>query len=287
MYGQQDAAEAVLDQFKAKRQAWTVEQKAVCGVIVTIDNNGKQVTHRGLVRPEDKKLLKSISKSDASGVEGQKIEKAEYSERLTRALTAQRNAAMQVLLMQQPDVAFVALVQALVLHTFDKFRGDGADDPIKIYGKNVLPSQHTAAPNIAESASGKAFRAAWELWQNRLPENGKDLFAWLLLLPLDDLRALMSLCVACSLDAIAAKGCDEVSGQALASALGLNMADWWTASSENYLKHVSKMQIFAAVAEALSEDEAKKLPSKTKAELVAAAEIKLEATKWLPSLLRH
>ncbi len=71
----------------------------------------------------------------------------------------------------------------------------------------------------------------------------------------------------------------------LHTALGLDMADYWTATAEGYFSRVSKPQIIAAMSEAnvlLPEASAM-----TKTALAALAEKRMAGTRWLPKLLRQ
>ena len=72
----------------------------------------------------------------------------------------------------------------------------------------------------------------------------------------------------------------------LASALNLDMADWWSPTAERYLARVTKAHTLAAVREAVSPEAAERLRSEKKDALVAAAEPQLVAARWLPRLLR-
>ena len=112
------------------------------------------------------------------------------------------------------------------------------------------------------------------------------MFAWLLTLPQADLHGLLTLCVAASLDTMSSRETTATRAEGLASVLGLDMADWWQPTADGYLTHISKAQIVAAVSAAKSPQAAKLLPTKTKDELVAAAEIALRDTRWLPTVLK-
>ena len=64
------------------------------------------------------------------------------------------------------------------------------------------------------------------------------------------------------------------------------MADWWTATAENYFGRVSKPMILSAVTEATSAQAAENLAGLKKAELAAEAEKRLADKAWLPAMLR-
>jgi len=72
----------------------------------------------------------------------------------------------------------------------------------------------------------------------------------------------------------------------LASALDLDMSDWWSPTAARYLGAVTKGQILDAVTEGVSPDAADRLTGLRKAEMVEAAEPRLIAARWLPACLR-
>ena len=78
----------------------------------------------------------------------------------------------------------------------------------------------------------------------------------------------------------------DTTGDALAAAVGLDMADWWTPTAGSYLAQVPKARIVEAVTEAVSIERAAPLAKLKKGEAVAAAEALLQGTRWLPSPLR-
>ena len=76
----------------------------------------------------------------------------------------------------------------------------------------------------------------------------------------------LALCVALSVDTVAAAE-GAHAGDALAEAVGLDMAHWWEVSAEGYLRHVPKARILAAV-EAAAPAKAAALGKLKKDELV-------------------
>lgn len=73
---------------------------------------------------------------------------------------------------------------------------------------------------------------------------------------------------------------------ALAGALGLDMADWWEPTVEGFLNHVSKAQIVAALKEAGPGLAADGVEAMKKDVLVNTALARLKGTRWLPVPLR-
>lgn len=277
--------EVALEEFMGTLATWTAEQLEIGGVIVCVDHNGEAHAHLGLVRAEDHKALQHAVQGTATASDEAETPKPEHSDKLTRNLTAHRNAALQVMLLRYPDVALVSVVHSLVLQCFDCYQCAYISDPLKIRATTVTYAQRMAAPDIEQSVAGIAFAEARAAWDARLPSDGKELFAWLLTLPNTDLHSLLTLCVAVSLDTIVIRDSDRVPGAALASVLGMDMADWWKPTEEGYLKHIPKTKIIAAVTAAKSAEVAKQLPNKGKAELVSAADKVLRDTRWLPNVL--
>ena len=125
-----------------------------------------------------------------------------------------------------------------------------------------------------------------QYWKERIEaaqQDGKSLFGWLLEQDHADLHDLLAFCTAASINTVSGREnapSDEVA--ALMSALNLDMADWWEATPENYLSHVSKDRILSVVTEAVSADKAEAMRGLKKGELVQKADEELSGLRWLP-----
>lgn len=89
----------------------------------------------------------------------------------------------------------------------------------------------------------------------------------------------LALCAAVSINTVTARDEDH-SGDALASAVGLDMADFWTATGTSYFAEVSNAQIVVAVTEAVSVEAGAALAKLKKGEAAAKAEALLAGTRW-------
>ena len=67
---------------------------------------------------------------------------------------------------------------------------------------------------------------------------------------------------------------------------GLNMSDWWGASADGYLRHVSKAQIVDALKEAGCDPSEREVTGLKKDAFVTLAASRLAGTSWLPAQLR-
>lgn len=283
-------------------KTWTPEQKAHAGVIVTIGRDGDVEVMRGLVRDEDRKAIaaavgaKGAKQHRDPGVVGDDEGAPSMSmaperrvpgcsDALMKRLAAHRTIAMQAMLAQNTAVALAAVVHVFVLRTF------GAEYPREASALQVTPqlsafALEAMADDLKASRAWNAMQQAKEAWRARLPEDQSEWLGWLIGLPPAELIDLLALCGALTVNALPAAGA-EGSANAIAAALGLDMADWWEPTAEAYLNHVPKAQIVAALKEAGPELAGGGVEAMKKDALVSAAASRLAGTRWLPEPLRR
>jgi ParB family chromosome partitioning protein len=123
--------EREIERLEAKRVAYDPQKIARSGVFVVLNHDGSLRIERGLVRPDDELPEKGNPGSDAR-TEGDDEDghpsdlddedRAEtgkpLSDVLIRDLTAHRTLALRLVLGEQPDVALIATVHAMVAQTF-------------------------------------------------------------------------------------------------------------------------------------------------------------------------
>jgi ParB family chromosome partitioning protein len=141
------------------------------------------------------------------------------------------------------------------------------------------------ADDIEVSRAWVELASRLDNWRERLPGDADRLLPWLIGQPQDTLLELLALCSALSVNVMSGRETDTA-GDALAAAVGLDMADWWTPTAASYLAQVPKARIVEAVTEAVSSEKAAPLAKLKKGEAVAAAEVLLQGTRWLPAPLR-
>ncbi len=284
-------------------KTWTPEQKVHAGVIVTIGRDGDVEVLRGLVRDEDRKAVAATFRqngatrhrgADDAGDddEGAPSLSAVPERRapgcsgaLTKRLAAHRTMALQALLAQNTAVALASVVHVFVLCTF------GADYPREASALHVTPqlsafALEAMADDLKASRAWRAVHQAREAWLARLPQHQGEWFGWLIGLPQAELIALLALCGALTVNALPGAGAAS-SANAIAAALGLDMADWWEPTADTYLNHVPKAQIIGALKEAGPELAGGGVEAMKKEALVTAAASRLAGTRWLPEPLRR
>ena len=144
----------------------------------------------------------------------------------------------------------------------------------------------TDAENIEQSRAAIVLVEKRQYWQERIQtaeQEGKALFGWLLEQPQQDLLELLAFCTATSINTVSSReNAPSDAVAALMIALNLDMADWWEATGENYLSHVSKDRILTVVAEAVSPQHAQNMSGFKKGDLLKHAEQALSGLRWLP-----
>jgi ParB family chromosome partitioning protein len=149
-----------------------------------------------------------------------------------------------------------------------------------------MPYLKNSAEHIEDSRAWKTIQARREEWQQRLVVDDETrLFAWLLEQPQAVVLDLLGFCTASSLDAVQSHEGAAPQCNALAQAVGLNMAAWWTPTKETYFGFVTKSRIIDVVTQAVSAEAAQPLAAMKKSAAIQAAERILAGTGWLPDVL--
>jgi ParB family transcriptional regulator, chromosome partitioning protein len=268
------------------QQVYSAKAKAHAGVVVTVDQQGKAVVHRGLVREADAKQMRAEAEDGGKEPEsepkkGQGKPEGSLSASLTRQLSTHRTAALQAELAKQPGVALVAVVHQLTLRTFFDERYFGSVVRIECTPPKRL---ERFAPDLPQSPAAVALVEAKQAWRVKLPAGVEGLFAALRELPQEELLSLLAVCMACCIEAVTDNEADSRASE-LAAALDLDMARWWTPTAAGYFAQVPKGKIIEAI-KTFSPDDAHQLDVMKKNELAATAERLSAGKNWLPAMLR-
>ena len=299
-------------------RVWAPAVKALAGAIVTVSREGDAELIRGLVREADRRTLDAARRKAEKGKraapareagegdgppesaadersdapyapgpkqpESAKPKRAEFSDALSRRLAAHRTLALQVMLSRNVPVALAALAHALARRVLgDEYRRAGA--ALQVTAQSATHALTSAADDLKAAPAWLALQTACDAWMDRLPKDRSAWFAWLLELPQADLLELIALCAAMTVNALPTTG-SAFEANALTSAVGLDMADWWEPTTEGFLNHVSKAQIVQALREAGPGLAVDGVESMKKDVLVNTALARLRGTRWLPAPLR-
>ena len=281
------------DKLHAKMRRYAPEVLALAGTVVTIEHGGSLVVYRGLVKPEDRRQAKRLGKraTGAAGAgatdaqdEGSAAALAPISEALHRKLTAHRTKALQVLVADNAHAALASVVHALAQRLVIE-HGYGTQSALSIRGESSEGALQQAADDIKGSKADIDVQSRLDNWRERIPGDADRLLPWLIGQNQDTLLDLLALCAALSINTVQAET-EGHPGDAIAAAVGLDMADWWAPTATSYLQQVPKARIVEAVSMAVSVEAAAGLAKLKKGEAVAKAEALLAGTRWLPEALR-
>lgn len=281
------------------------------GVFVSLAWDGSLRIDKGYIRPEDDgDADRTTSEGDTAGSAvcglGQPGAPASLQpeddddaairalpDRLVGELTAIRTVALRDALATQPQTAFLAMLHALCLSVFATGMHSGC---VGIRVDQVWLGH--VAPALRETIWSTRIQQRHEGWQQRLPENMDDLWAFLAALGVRDQLDLLAHCVSLGVNAVNESGKAPYAGpiaaaqriaaaDLLAREVGLDMAqEGWAPNVDNYLGHVTKAHILAAVREAKGADMVGRIAHLKKADMAREAEQLLAGTGWLPVPLR-
>lgn len=267
---------------------WPPETLAIAGAVVRIGYDGKLDIDRGFVLPADRPKKAPATTTVERVNDDGSVETVEVAETpalpasLVENLTLHRTAAISAELLNRPDVALAALVHTLAAQAFlDSGSGNTC---LEIFATTK------SLGAVEDSKAFAAVNAACETWGNQLPGSPDALWTWCLEQDQQVLLDLLAVCMARSVNAVRMKNdsADDhrfAHADRLAAALKLDMAAWFTPTSENYFARISKTRILEALTEvkgatAPAWDKAKK------ADLAAIAEREIGQSGWLPEPLR-
>lgn len=298
-----EAIEAEIDRLSVP--AYDPEDVARSGAIVTLDSYGALRIERGFVRPEDEPEAgpEGIDRDAILGEAGEVVAAGELPardgeedepdgptplpDRLVAELTAQRTAALREALAADPDTALVALTYALALAAFYPI-GHDPGSCLEIESKSAGLRGH--APGIDDAPASRALALRHEQWARQMPCHRAELWTFVNDLDHDSRMDLLAYGVARTVNAVQVAWDRRpralAHADALAQAVGLDMAVWWAPSVAGYLGRVTKARIMEAVREGVSAEAAERLTGLRKPAMAEEAVRLLAGSRWLPAVLR-
>ncbi len=306
--------ETALEVYDNRPAVYRPEDLAIAGAFVSIDGSGKLRVERGYVRPEDEVPVAQLLDDDADNGEGSAATQTgdgafdgvdaagtgiatgmtepeedeglkPLPDRLLTELTACRTVALREVIARSPKVAFIAALHALCLKLFYHYAQDSC---VELDIKSVAFG--AGVPGLNDSAAAIAIDTRHRGYAERLPREPGELWDALVGFSGDDRESLLAHCIAHGVNAVheaynrrprALAHADR-----LAAAVNLDMAQAWTPRAENFIGRVTKARIVEAVREVRGDAAADRLIGMKKPDMVAAAEVQLAGTGWLPEPLR-
>lgn len=282
-----EAANAEHEALSESLLSFADSDKARAGAVVYLDGGAPGIA-RGLIRPGDEEADDQDEEAGHVTPSGSRPkaqpEKAEFSERLMRQLSAHKTAALRAMLADDARIALRVLAYQMACLTF--FRGGygGPDRPVEIEAS--FASLKDEGPDLADSLASTQFEERKERLGDSLPGSKEGLLSWLLSADDPTVMEVLAVCTAGTLNAVHGRERDEPIADRIASALQLDMADWWKPTVSSYLSAVPKAKILAALAEAAPSVSASTLDGLKKDALARAVQGHIEDTRWLPAPLK-
>lgn len=296
-----------LDEINDRPYAFDPEEIARGGAFVSLGAGGELKIERGFVKPEDEPVVEDEEPrddndgqddpaSDTGGITingrplGAEQEEEDdrirpLSDRIIEGLTATRTVALRNALANDPAMAFIAALHAVVLEVFFPYSSDSC---LEI---TVTSTGFGQTQGLGDTPWANEIDQRHEAWGQDLPDNPGDL--WDFLVRLDDAsrQALFAHCVSLSLNATiqpwSKKRAAIVHSEHLARSIGFDMVEaGWTPTVDNYLGRVTKAHILQAVREAKGEETAQLIDHLKKADMAREAARLLDGSGWLPEPLR-
>ena len=234
---------------------WTLQQKALAGVYISIGQDGDVAIQRGVVKPEDKAALRRLApdpgKANGAG-DGEPVAKAKggLPAALIAELTSHKTVAAQLVMASNPTGALLAVTHALAVRMlYDGHSGQHTALEISAHG----PSFSLAVrETVAKSPAAKKLATLVRGWQRKLPKNPEDFWGWMTKQKAETIRGLLAVCVAMTVDMVQINGATAKPASAqLAQAIKLNMAEHWEATADGYFTRVPRKHLLAELGDAL------------------------------------
>ncbi|WP_370606121.1 ParB/RepB/Spo0J family partition protein [Pantoea ananatis] len=289
----------------AQIRAWTPETRAVTGVVVGFNGIGELSVQRGVIRLSDIETMETEESRDTeqpqepqeSTVEPSGSGRFEYqsppdeaegiSLPLLTRMSSERTLAVQAALMQQQKKAIALLTWQLCRSVFSG--GYTRSRPFRI---SLTESHSTLTGNAPSGENGAAFRALTEERQRLqalLPPEWAEDFTTFFTLNGETLMALMTFCVACSVDGVQTRECGHTSRSQLIeleAALGFHLRDWWHPTKAGFFTDLKHTQIIDALNEAGFTGAARDAEKMKKGDAAELAENRMRDTRWVPAWMK-
>ncbi|MEL6311449.1 MAG: DNA-binding protein, partial [Pseudomonadota bacterium] len=200
--------ETAMEALQSRPIRFEPEDYAIAGAFVSIDSSGGLRVERGYVRPEDEPAVEAEDDlectivdpdtddavADASDPVTEQDEDdgtKPLSDRLVCELTVHRTMALRDALANDPQLAMLACLHAMVLQLFYHY---GQDSCIEISPRSTQFGSQ--APNLGDAAYVQAIDLGIETWAGNLPKQPEDLWDALTEWDSDSRDALFAHCVA-------------------------------------------------------------------------------------------
>jgi ParB family transcriptional regulator, chromosome partitioning protein len=289
-YGRLAELQEAIGSLSEGQPVWTLQQKAIAGVYVTIGQDSDITIQRGIVKPEDKAALRRLTNgADKANGAGESEPVAKTKSGLPAALiaelTSHKTVAAQLVMASNPAVAMMAVTQALAVRMlYDGLSNQCTTLEISAHG----PSYSLAVrETVGKSAAARKLATLVRGWQRKLPKKPEDLWEWMTKQKAETIRGLLAVCTAMTVDMVQVNGAAaKPASNDLAKAMKLDMADHWEATPDSYFTRVPRKHLLAELGGALKPNTRKQVEGMKRDMMAKTVAGELKGKRWLPDVLK-
>jgi ParB family chromosome partitioning protein len=241
--------------------------KSLAGCFVSIGRDGTPFIDKGLVKPENRKLLAKLLRTDGSEEMAVKAKpKHAFAESLRRDLAAERLHVAQVEIAKHPAIALDVLTFQAASEMLGECRV--SDGPNVEFSRSRTRSSGEQEPTAAACTLAVIGEALPTGWLKAKTAAGR--FEAFCSLPETSKLELLAYCVALTLQPKLGpvEGRDATAYDVALSLTGSSVAGYWRPSKGNFLGRINREQLLAIGCEVLSESWSQSHVNDKKAELV-------------------
>lgn len=266
---------------------WNAEEVALAGAIITLSHCGEPKVERGLVRADDVKAVKALRRKHATSADSSDNDssdetassvKSRLPAKLVDELMAHKTLALRAELATQPDLALRIVVFAL---TAEAVSDQG---PLSLVRVRIDEADVSKLMIRSESKASSHYAGLLDAWRERLPADTAALWAFIASADLSTLLDLLAVLAAPAIELRTGRG--EHIAELLCQAAKLDMAKWWSATTDSFFAHVRKDVVVDAILEVSPTLDRGKLDKASKKEVLSRVKKTFKGRDWLPPPLR-
>jgi len=282
-------AELEAIEFAAELRAWSTENRAASGVVVSWNHDEVYVQRGVVLKEQATKGAKTEEEKQPSVITYTRAPKPadDISLPLVTRMSSERTLAVQAALMQQTPKAVALLAWTLCQKVFVSC--STVSNPVRISLDCAHYTLCSEAPSGREGEGYAALMTEKTRLEALLPDGWKKDFTTFFTLPGNVLLSLLGFCVACSVNGVQSREHGYTSDSpldALETALDFHLRDWWQPTKANFFGHLKQSQIIAALNQAGRTGAARDAEKMKKGDAAEHAESHLAGTRWVPVWMR-
>ncbi len=290
-----------LNEILESHMGFTDEEKAQSGCIVSIDYHGDLDITGGLILPKDQDIAPSVAtnaESDGEAATSEEEPCFKLGKQLVVDLTAHRLQITKSYLVNDFDLTFDLAVFSMCLKIF-RINYYAVSKPLAL---NLTMTEETSSRDDLEDTSANERRAATYKTFDLSWLNDDTAFETFCALPLKEKQRIFAYCIAQGLHGQLAftKHADPVL-EAIGVRLGIDLADDWRPTADNFWGRITKAQALSLSSEvlgaqwALSHSKDKKSVLSLKLEQIFSgetsaglpAQVQEAARRWVPDFMAY